>query len=231
VNKIDIKNNTVQKYSIFTIFAHWILLISVLGLIFTGGFPLLNSALSLLVIDNLSIPELPYSTFIHNIFGFVLVFGIVFVIFTHSINLKDILSGKVIKDIGAFIRSFLYIIFLEDRLESGGSAKFYGYQKVTFILTIFALWMQIFSGLLLFFDPISGSNVSQVFMGSIQKIHLVGAILLVLLVLYHLIMAIRRLDKLSLKCIFYNGKIPLWYVKKNHRLWYENITVEKKRES
>jgi cytochrome b subunit of formate dehydrogenase len=223
LEKTDKYNKTLQKYGLPTIFAHWILVISVIGLIITGVFPFYNNNLQHYTILNFLLPTIPHSPLLHNIFGFVLIFGIVFVTFTHSRNLKSILSGEFIKNLGAFIRSFLFIIGLDKRLESGSGNKFYGYQKITFIGILFALWMVIFSGLLLFSGSYMESSISHSFAHSLIIIHYFGALLITLLFFYHIIMAIRRFDKISFKCIFLDGKIPVWYAKKYHKIWYAEI--------
>jgi cytochrome b subunit of formate dehydrogenase len=226
LNRLNIKNQSVQKYSISTIFAHWIMVISVIGLIMTGCIPLFNKILDIINLVDITLPILPLSSELHSIFGFMLVFSIIFVIFTHTIDMKDILSSEVSRDIGSLVRSILYIIGLEKRLERGSSNKFYGYQKITFVLFIFSLWMLMFSGLILFFNPGQVSDVSETFMGPIGSLHLLGTLIILLLVLYHIVMAVRRFDKNSFRCIFIDGTLPLGYVKEHHKLWYDELKEE-----
>lgn len=227
LTEFEVEEQEIQKYSLSTVFAHWILIISVFTLVVSGGLPLLNRILNFINLIDYRLPTIPYQFYIHNIFGFFLVFAIIFVIFTHSINLKDILGGQVSKDLGGFLRSFIYLIGLEKKIESGASKRFYAYQRIFFILIIFCLWVQIFSGLMLFFNPSSGSDISRTFLSPIQLLHYIGTLLLVFVLVYHILMSIRRFDKISYRCIFISGKLPLWYIKKNHKLWYEELAKNK----
>jgi len=220
---IENDTNIVRKYGMQTIYAHWILLISVIGLIITGVFPFFNENLTSFNAINFSLPVVPYSHTLHYIFGFVLIFAIIFVTFTHSMNLRDILKGKLKNNIGEFFRSILFIIGFDKRLKSGAGYKFYGYQKITFIGFVFSLWMLIFSGILLFFGLYAESSISNTLAHSLHLLHYFGALLILTLFVYHTIMALRRFDRISFRCIFYNGKLPIWYIKKHNKIWYDEI--------
>jgi hypothetical protein len=40
---------------------------------------------------------------------------------------------------------------------------------------------------------------------------------------YHLLLHFRRHDFTNLKSIYITGKIPVWHVKKYHKIWYRDI--------
>jgi cytochrome b subunit of formate dehydrogenase len=224
LDKVDFKEPEIEKYTFPTILAHWMLIFSVTGLILTGAIPLINKVITYLNLINITIPVVPYSTTIHTPLGFFLIFGILFVIFTHKINLQDIFSGKLSKLTGSFFRSFIFIIGFEKRLESGGAKKFYGYQKITFIFIMFSLWILMFSGVILYINTNPDASINQTFMGSVRTLHLIGTFLIIIMMIYHLIMTLRRFDGKSLRCIFIDGKLPLRYVKEKNRLWYDELT-------
>jgi len=219
----------VQKYKLPTIIAHWIMIISVFALIITGAVSLINKIIDYINLFSLTIPEVPYKGTLHITFGFFLLFGALFVIFTRTIDLKEIMYGKFIRSFAGFFRSILYIIGFEKRLESGDIKKFYAYQRMSFILIGFSLWILILSGIVLSINANPDSSINQTFIGSVRMLHIIGALLIILLMVYHIIILIRRFDSLAFRCMFIDGKLPLWYVKKNHHLWYlELMEMESK---
>ena len=213
----------VRKYRLSTIISHWIMIISVFALIFTGAITLINKIIDYINLFELTIPQVPYRESLHVIFGFFLLFGALFVIFTRTIDLKEIMFGKFIRSFGGFFRSILYIIGFDKRLESGDIKKFYAYQRMSFVLIGFALWILILSGIVLFINASPDSSINQTFIGSVRMLHMIGALLIILLMLYHIVIIIRRFDRLAVRCMFIDGKLPLWYVKKNHHLWYQEL--------
>ena len=40
---------------------------------------------------------------------------------------------------------------------------------------------------------------------------------------HRIVFEIRRHDKVAIRCIGFTGTMPEWYVKKNHRAWYEEM--------
>lgn len=222
------KEHAVRKYHLSTIIAHWLLIISVFALIFTEGVVLINKITDYLNLLELTLPELPHKTSIHIVFGFILLFSILFVIFTRTVDLKAIMDGKFIRNFGGFVRSFLYLVGLEKRLEGGEVTKFYCYQKMTFVFMGFTLWIMIFSGMVLFVNANPDSSINQTFIGSVRTLHIIGSLLIILLIIYHIAILIRRFDGVALKCMFIHGKLPLWYVKKYHKIWYNEIMETEK---
>jgi cytochrome b subunit of formate dehydrogenase len=138
--------------------------------------------------------------------------------------------GKFINGFSGFFRSILYIVGFEKRLESGDVKKFYAYQRMSFVLLGFALWILIFSGVILFVNSSPDSSINQTFIGSVRDLHIIGSLLILLLMLYHIVITLRRFDKLAFTCMFIDGQLPLWYVKKNHKLWYKEI-IEMEKQS
>ena len=191
------------------------------------GIPLINKLIDYLNLFDLTIPLIPGSTNLHYLFGFMLIFTVIFKLTTHSGGFSGVLGGNTRKDLGGFIHSIYYIVFMVEKIQKTASHKFYGYQKITILLTIFALWMQIFSGLILFTDPLAGSTVHNIFYRPLVLMHFLGAFLVLFLVIFHIAIIARRLDMYAIKSIFVNGRVPMWYVKKNHRLWYDEINEVK----
>jgi cytochrome b subunit of formate dehydrogenase len=219
--------NSVRKYSASTILTHWLLVVSILGLILTGGIPLINKLIDYLNLFNLTIPLIPGSTNLHYFFGFLLIFSVIFKLTAHTGGLKAALGGNSRKDLSGFIHSIYYIVFMVEKLQKTAAHRFYGYQKISILLTVFGLWMQIFSGLILFTDPLAGSTVHNIFHYPLVLMHYLGAFLILFLVIFHIAIIARRLDMHAIKSIFVSGKVPMWYVKKNHRLWYDEINEMK----
>jgi len=42
------------------------------------------------------------------------------------------------------------------------------------------------------------------------------------------LITIKKHDSIALKGAFITGKLPRWYVRKNHPIWYENFGIERK---
>jgi len=53
--------------------------------------------------------------------------------------------------------------------------------------------------------------------------HVCAGVLVIFLSLYRILTLIRRHDAVASKCILATGRMPLWYVKKNHFLWYRQL--------
>ena len=54
-------------------------------------------------------------------------------------------------------------------------------------------------------------------------------VVLCMVTLYHFLMNLRHHDGTTLKCSFFTGTLPLWYVKKHHKIWYLSLVKQEKR--
>jgi hypothetical protein len=53
--------------------------------------------------------------------------------------------------------------------------------------------------------------------------HVAAGVLVLLVVIHRIALVVRRHDKVAIRSVLATGSMPKWYVKKNHKVWYEEI--------
>ncbi len=134
------------------------------------------------------------------------------------LNLKneevEIMPRNPAREIKGIIHTMMYILFLAQRDEMGSHGKYKGNQRIAYICFVFILGALGMSAILLQFE----------FIGEMAPIiHLVLGHMLVLLVIYRALLHLRKRDTVLFKAYFLTGKLPEWYVRKYHYLWYKEL--------
>jgi len=216
--EIDITNE-IQMYQRITIFEMWSFTL-VLGVVAVSGLFLLRDWLFLNfgVYGDKLIPTPNGIQNIHIWFGFALAFLGIFHIAVHVFsNKKDILPKQTFQDFKAFLHSGMYLIGLA-REEDYNSGRFYGRQRIVYLALVYILGLTIITGLLYYMNLLSND---------LTMVHVVPAGLSIMVLLFHVLITIRKHDTAALNCAFITGKLPIGYIRKNHPVWYEQIMAEK----
>lgn len=151
---------------------------------------------------------------IHTWFGFFLgIAGLIHILIHLYLKNKDILPKQAFKDFKSFLHSGLYLVGFARR-EDFGVGRFFGRQKITYTALVYILGLTFFTGFLRYTNLISED---------LSFVHVVPGGLSFMVLLFHFLITIRKHDFISLNCAFFSGKLPRWYIKKNHPLWYKDI--------
>jgi hypothetical protein len=162
---------------------------------------------------------------LHEIFGFLLIIIGIMHLAIHAGNKRsELLMKRPKTDFKAFLHSLMYLIGFAKREEQGGGGRYSSRQRIVYMALVYSIGLLAISGVSLFIN--SGDNE---FASMFIVTHVVSAILIFLILLFHLAINIRRHDSVALKCSFGTGKLPLWYVKKNHKIWYLKIQKHEKK--
>jgi len=211
----------IKMYRPITIIEMWAFTI-ILGILAISGLFLMRDWLfsNFGVYGNIFIPTPEGTQNIHIWSGFALIIlGLLHVNIHIFSKKKDILPKQTLQDFKAFIHSGMYLIGLARNEDYGAPGRFYGRQKITYIALVYILGLTALTGLLLYINFLSHD---------LTIVHVISAGLSVMVLFFHFLITIRKHDMIALNCAFFTGKLPLWYVKKNNPVWYEQIMTERK---
>ncbi|UCF50130.1 MAG: hypothetical protein JSU91_01215 [Thermoplasmatales archaeon] len=196
----------------------------ILGVLFILGIFLIRDWLfdSFGVYGEKFIPTIDGAFDLHLWFGFALmIFGLLhIVIHMLSKKKKDILTKQTGRDFKAFLHSGIYLIGLARREDYGTSERYNGRQRIVYISLVYILSLTILTGILYYFHLITHD---------ISMVHVIPAGLSIMVLLFHFLITIRKHDLIALKSAFLTGKIPMWYARKNHPIWYENFRSKREK--
>ena len=224
MSKPVVKDGMVKKYSGIQIIEHWIAFILVMALMISGLVPFLNDFVeeALGSRGGYRLPEIGVSQ--HWNFAVLLLVLCLVHLLIHSKN-RDILSRFPKKDLRNSFHAVLYFFLMAKKPERGSGEKYRGNQKITYLAFAFTIGLLTISGFIMHLYP---QILHDHFMEDpIRLTHIFGALMMFIVVLWHFGIAIRKRDWTAMKAIFLTGKLPLWYVRKNHKIWYdENFGAE-----
>lgn len=221
-----IEGRSVCKYEPIVLIEIWLFTIFIVGLLITG-LPLLRDVLyDFMGIYGGLLFETPVGfEFLHSIFGFILIIvGLMHIAIHLGDKNKELLTKNPAKDFKAFFHSLFYLFYLSRREVTSGGERYSGRQRIVYLALVYTIGLAAISGMVLFiFSPTN--EVSSIFTFT----HVVAAIFIILILLFHLAINIRHHDITALKCSYISGKLPLWYIKKNHKIWYRKILKHEQR--
>jgi thiosulfate reductase cytochrome b subunit len=190
----------------------------ILGALFILGIFLIRDWLfdSFGVYGEKFIPTIDGAIDFHLWFGFALmIFGLIhIVVHILSKKKKDILPKQTGRDFKAFLHSGIYLVGLARREDYGTSERYNGRQRIVYTSLVYILGLTILTGILYYFHFITHD---------VSMVHVIPAGLSIMVLLFHFLITIRKHDLVALKSAFLTGKIPTWYARKNHPIWYENF--------
>jgi len=206
----------IQIYHPISIFEMWIFTVTI-SIVAISGLFLMRDWLFLNfgVYGEKLIPTPPGFQNIHIWFGFVVaIFGLMHLGIHVFSKQKDILPKQTLRDFKAFLHSATYLINFTRKEDFGTSDRFNGRQRIVYLALVYILGLTILTGFLYFNDILSTD---------LSIVHVIPAGLSIIVLLFHFLITLRNHDKIALKGAFVSGKLPLWYVRKNHPIWYEKI--------
>lgn len=225
----------VKKYQKITVIEHWIFIISILGLIATGLPPFLNWFLPDLSIYDVYIPVVPtisfwlgplFISFDHNFFGLILICVSIVHVIAH-VGSKDnamLTTPNEEREVRSIIHAFFYFFGLFKKEERGGGKKIKARQRSNYISLIFSIGLLMITGLMLYYY----SYFDFIAHETILFTHVIASFTLILILIVHLAFILRNHDLVTLRCMLLTGKVPLDYVRREHKVWYSDIKEEKK---
>jgi hypothetical protein len=153
-----------------------------------------------------------------------LVFAVVKIIIHFDDEDNGLISKRPMRDFKAYIHSFFYLIGFARREEAGGGRKFYGSQKMVYLGLIYGIGLMGISGITMYLF-----SLPETVLGIFKLTHFLTAGFLFLVLGFHVLMTIKRHDLTELKCSYLTGKLPLWHIKKHHKIWYREIIVHERK--
>ncbi len=214
------KKEHIRRYGYGLVSDHWILMAIFFPLAFTGM---------------LLYRDLFYETY-HVLGGYVLVptfngaaemhayLGLALIIFGYFHILihvrqekKPIISQITVQDARATLHTLMYIFFLASRDERGSAGKYKGNQKISYLATLFAIGLLGITAMILFLDILGETALA---------LHITAGAILIFIVVYRIVYLIRMRESVLVKSILGNGKLPVWYAKKNFFKWYREVRGE-----
>jgi cytochrome b561 len=208
---------TVKRYGARVIVVHWLFVLTFIPLVFTGCLLLRDwwaAEFHVYGIDPV-LPTFDGASTLHAYLGaVVLVIGLSHVLLHIRQRERPILPRKVGQDLGASIHNILYIFHLVARQERGAGEKYRGNQRMTYIALAYCLSLSGLTALVVRLDVAGGLAVLM---------HVCAGILILALSAYRILTLIRKHDAVATRCILATGRMPVWYVRKNHFLWYRQL--------
>ena len=117
-------------------------------------------------------------------------------------------------ELRAALYSLLYLVFLTKKMERGSGDKYFKTQRIIYAFTVYVLGLAAITGFL-FMADILGEYM--------QIVHIMAGVLVILVAVHRVALVIRKHDKVALRSVLATGTMPMWYVRKNHKVWYEQI--------
>lgn len=224
---------SIRRYGTGVIVVHWLLVLLMIPLLLTGLVLMREWAIH--EFNIVGAGELPaifnYLSEFHAYFGAaILALGLVH--FLIHIRQKDrpIIPKNIFSDFKASIHTLFYVFHLASRGERGSAGKYKANQKMVYIGTIYAIALSGLTALLIIIiivlAPFLGylpTFIEEVLKDIPLLLHITAGVIILCLVLYRVLYLLRTHDAVSVKCILFTGKMPEWYVKKNHFQWYKQV--------
>jgi hypothetical protein len=127
---------------------------------------------------------------------------------------KPIIPKNSMVELKAALYSLMYLVFLTKKQERGSGGKYLKSQRIIYAFTIYVLGLAAITGFL---------NWAGILGELLLISHITAGVLVILVVVHRIALNIRSRNKVALRSIFATGTMPKWYVKKNHRAWYEEM--------
>jgi len=224
------ENTVIKKYSSVVVIEHWLFLLLGIGLVLTAVPSFINSFLIELRIFDVSVPTPFDSSSTHKILGAFLIILSLFHLFYHSLKSdREILSKSPFRDFKEFLHSLLFMIGFARKETYIVDEKYNSILKVTYISLVYCGGLSLATGIMLVLD--SPAADTKYMDHGILLTHVITSIMIFFIVLYHIIITLRKKNWIGMKAIFLNKEIPVWYIKRYHRNWYDELVNEGKIEA
>jgi cytochrome b subunit of formate dehydrogenase len=207
----------IKRYSKIVVLEHWLAIIIIFSLIITGLFLVRDWFIHEFHIygaeNYIPTPNFTNSFHLYAALG-ILILGAIHLIVHGGQKDKPILPKNSAVELKAALYSLMYLVFLTKKQERGSGEKYLKSQRIIYAFTIYVLGLAAITGFL---------NRSGLFGERILIVHITAGVLVILVGIHRTALIIRKRDKVALRSILGTGTMPEWYVKKNHRAWYEQL--------
>lgn len=219
--------NEITKYRPVVVIEHWLFLLLGIGLVLTAVPTFFNKLMLEMHIYNVSVPTPFESVSIHKALGAFLIIISLFHVFYHTLySDREMLSKSPFRDFKEFLHSLLFMIGFARKESYIADEKIGSTLKVTYISLVYCGGLSLATGFMLVLDS-PGSHAKYMENG-ILLTHVLTSIMIFFIVLYHIIIALRKKNWVGMKAIFLNKPVPVWYIKRYHRNWYDDLVIEGK---
>ncbi len=204
----------IKRYGPEVVAIHWLFTITVIPLLWTGLLLTRDWFIHEFHIHGVDklVPVFDWVVDYHWYFGVaVLVVGLVHILIHARQKEKHILPRNVGWDLRASIHNILWIFHMVSREERGASHKYKGNQRMTYVATVYVLCLSAITALLVWLDLLGELGLLM---------HVIAGVLVMFMAAYRILHIIRKHDGVAIKSIYATGKVPDWWAKKNHYLWY-----------
>ncbi len=211
----------IRRYGKIVVFEHWLGIFIIFTLIITGLFLVRDWFIHEFHIydaeNYVPTPDFANSLHLYGALG-ILVLGAIHLIAHGGQKDKPILPKNSMKELKAGLYSLMYLVFLTKKQERGSGEKYLKSQRIIYAFTIYVLGLAAITGFL-YSVGLLGDQM--------QIAHITAGVLVVLVAVHRTALIVRKRDKMALRSVLVTGTMPEWYVKKNHRVWYEEIVGRK----
>ena len=168
---------------------------------------------------NLLIETFEGATETHWGFGILLlIIGLAHVLMHVGQEKKPILPKDVGADLRATVQSLKYVTFLSSWDEKGAAHKYKGNQRLTYVITFYVIALAALTG----FMALAG------LWGEVSTwLHVVSGVMVLLLSTFRIVYLLRKREWIAWRALLRTGRVPEWYVRKNHPRWYEELRPER----
>ncbi|UCE37329.1 MAG: cytochrome b/b6 domain-containing protein [Thermoplasmata archaeon] len=211
----------IRRYGKVVVLEHWLGILIIFSLIITGLFLVRDWFVHEFHIygaeNYVPTPGFADSLHLYAALG-ILILGAIHLIAHGGQKEKPILPKNSMKELKAGLYSLMYLVFLTKKQERGSGEKYLKSQRIIYAFTIYVLGLAAITGFL----------YSMGLLGDHMQIaHVTAGVLVILIAVHRTALIIRKRDKIALRSVLATGTMPEWYVKKNHRAWYEEIVGRK----
>jgi cytochrome b subunit of formate dehydrogenase len=207
----------IKRYGKIVVLEHWLAIIMIFTLMITGLFLVRDWFVHEFHIYGAEnyIPTPSFASDLHWYAALaILVVGAIHLIAHGGQKEKPILPKNSVVELKAALYSLMYMVFLTKKQERGSGEKYLKSQRIIYAFTIYVLGLAAITGFL---------NWAGI-LGELMLIsHIVAGVLVLLIGIHRTALIIRKRDKMAVRSVLFTGTMPQWYVKKNHRAWYEEM--------
>ncbi len=207
----------IRRYGKIVVLEHWLAILIIFTLIITGLFLVRDWFVHEFHIHGaenyVPTPDFANSIHLYAALG-ILVVGAIHLIAHGGQKEKPILPNNSMNELKAAMYSLMYLVFLTKKQERGSGEKYLKSQRIIYAFTIYVLGLAAITGFLYSMDLLGEQ---------MQIAHVIAGVLVILIAVHRMALIIRKRDKMALRSVLATGTMPEWYVKKNHKVWYEEM--------
>ncbi len=207
----------IKRYGKIVIIEHWLAILTVFSLMFTGLFLARDWFIHEFHIHGaenyVPTPDFAADLHLYAAFG-ILVVGIIHLVAHGGQKEKPILPKNSMLELKSALYSLMYMVFLTKKQERGSGEKYLKSQRIIYAFTIYVIGLAAITGFLYYSEILGEAMLIS---------HIVAGVLVILIGVHRTAFIIRKRDKMAVRSVLFKGTMPKWYVKKNHRIWYEQM--------